>query len=437
MPPLRDFIVTALVFIAIPFILKRPYIGILVFSWLGYMNPHRLTWGFAYNMPFSMIVALTTMVAMIFHREMRKIPLLPITVVWLVWIVWMNITTVLAMLPSSAFLEWDRAMKIQLMALITMMLMQSEQRIKWLIYVIVGSIGFYGVKGGIFTIATGGQYLIFGPENSFFQGNNGLGLVMLMVLPLMRFVHLQLENRWARIGMVTMMLLTGLSILATYSRGAVVGAAAVGVYLLLKSRKKLLFIPVTVLTVVLVILPFMPDSWYQRVETIKDFRTDPSVAGRFNAWSFAWNIAQERPIAGGGYGVFSKSLFLVYAPDPEDFHDAHSIYFEALAEQGFVGLGIYLILGIFAFRQCKKIMILAKSHARLQWAYDLASMLSVSLVAYAVCGLFLGLAYFDLYYHIIALLILTRNEVNKVLSETAAPARANLAGRETSRLMPR
>lgn len=437
MPPLRDLIVTAIVFGAIPFVLRHPYIGILVFSWLGYMNPHRLAWGFAYDMPFSMIVALTTMAAMIFHKEIRKIPLLPITAVWLVWIVWMNITTAFAILPSSAYLEWDRAMKIQLMALITVMLMQSEQRIKWLIYVIVGSIGFYGVKGGIFTIATGGQYLIFGPENSFFQGNNGLGLVMLMVLPLMRFVHLQLQNRWARMAMVAMMLLTGLSILATYSRGAVVGAAAVGLYLLLKSRKKLLFIPVTVLTVVLVILPFMPDSWYQRVETIKDFRTDPSVTGRFNAWSFAWNISQERPITGGGYGVFSKSLFLVYAPDPEDFHDAHSIYFEALAEQGFVGLGIYLILGILAFRQCKKIMTLAKNHDRLQWAYDLASMLSVSLLAYAVCGLFLGLAYFDLYYHIIALLILTRNEVNKVLSEAEAPARARLAGQGANRLMIR
>lgn len=53
---MRDILVTALILGSLPFILRRPYIGILVWAWVSYMNPHRLTWVFAYDLPFAQIV---------------------------------------------------------------------------------------------------------------------------------------------------------------------------------------------------------------------------------------------------------------------------------------------------------------------------------------------------------------------------------------------
>ena len=46
---MRDIIVTLAVFGLLPLILRRPWLGVLAWSWLGFMNPHRLTWGFAYD----------------------------------------------------------------------------------------------------------------------------------------------------------------------------------------------------------------------------------------------------------------------------------------------------------------------------------------------------------------------------------------------------
>ena len=61
----------------------------------------------------------------------------------------------------------------------------------------------------------------------------------------------------------------------------------------------------------------------------------------------------------------------------------------------------------------------------LAWAPNLAAMLQVSLVGYAVGGAFLGLAYFDLFYHLVALLAVTRAVVERQpgggVEETAAP----------------
>src|SRR5215475_3663731 len=58
---IRDTLVSAIIFASLPVCFIRPWVGILVWSWIGYMNPHKLTWGFATNMPFGQLVAVATL----------------------------------------------------------------------------------------------------------------------------------------------------------------------------------------------------------------------------------------------------------------------------------------------------------------------------------------------------------------------------------------
>ncbi|HEU4855481.1 MAG TPA: DUF5935 domain-containing protein, partial [Nitrosospira sp.] len=44
---MRDILVTLIVFGALPFVFKRPYIGVLLWVWISVMNPHTQGWGFA------------------------------------------------------------------------------------------------------------------------------------------------------------------------------------------------------------------------------------------------------------------------------------------------------------------------------------------------------------------------------------------------------
>lgn len=418
---MRDLLVTLIVFGSIPFIFKRPYIGLLMYCWVSYMNPHRLTWGFAYDMPFAALLAAVTIFAMLFSKESKGVPVTGITIVWAMWIIWMNVTTVFAMspVPSDVHFEWERSMKIQLMAIVTMMLITSPQKIKLLTLVLALSVGFYGIKGGFFALVTGGNFLIWGPPGTFFEGNNGLAFALVMILPLMYFLQSYAKNKWLRYGYIAAMGLMGISILASYSRGAFLGVAAVMVYMVLKSRKKALMLPMVIVGAILA-LSFMPQKWYDRINTIQTYEEDGSALGRINAWYFAFNIAKERPLIGGGFSVFNKQLFASYAPDPEDFHDAHSIYFESLGEQGFVGLALFLTLLFLVFREAQHIRKLTRGKENLKWAFDLASMAQASLVGYAVAGSFVGMAYFDLYYHIICIVVLTRQAVDESLKNELA-----------------
>jgi probable O-glycosylation ligase (exosortase A-associated) len=394
-----------------------------MWCWLAYMNPHRLTWGFAYDFPFAAIVAATILLALFFWREPKRIPWTPLTFVWLAFVLWMCFTTLFALVPDYAFGELERTIKIQLMTFVTIMVMTTRNRLNSLVWIIVVSLGFYGIKGGIFTILKGGQYLVFGPEGSFIGGNNSLALALIMTLPLMRYLQLNSNRRWVRYGLGIAMVLSLLSILASYSRGAFLALLAMGVFLWLKSRKKAMLMLLT-LTVITVAWWFMPDRWVDRMETIQTYSEDTSVLGRFNSWWFAFNVAKARPFVGGGYDVFfDPELRQRYnAPDLERMDDAHSIYFEVLGEHGFIGLALFLTLGFLALRSGACIIRETKNRKELQWARDLAGMTQTSIVGYASGGAFLGLAYFDFYYHLIAILVITRFLIQKNLREDIASA---------------
>jgi len=164
---MRDIIITLIVFGAVPWIIRKPSIGILVWSWLAYMNPHRMSWGFAYNLPFSAVTAIAIFIGFVFSKEPKRIPLTPVTVVWGLFILWMLVTTFFAVHPDAAFIEMKKVIKIQVMAIFTLMLMANRERINQLVWVIAFSIGFFGIKGGIFTILTAGQYRVWGPPETF------------------------------------------------------------------------------------------------------------------------------------------------------------------------------------------------------------------------------------------------------------------------------
>ena len=419
---MRDLLLILLIFGALPWIITRPYIGTLVYAWLGLMNPHRLTFGFAYAFPFGMLVALATVVGLLFSSEKKRAPWSPTFVVWLLLILWFNITTLFSLSPDDAVVEWDRAMKIQVMILISMLLLHGKERINAFIWVIVVSLGFYGIKGGIFTILTGGQYRVMGPWDTFITDNNTLALALIMTLPLMRYLSVVASHKYVRYGLIGAMGLTAMAVISSHSRGALLAGGTILLFLIMKSRHKVRFTIVALLALPVMLLS-MPDAWFERMGTISEYQKDSSAMGRINAWWFAYNLAKDHPITGGGFDVFTKELFQQYAPNPLDHHDAHSIYFEILAEQGFVGLGLFLLLGIMVLRSCSWVIKNVGDREDLIWAGDLARMLQVSFVRYAVGGAFLGLAYYDLYYDLVAAIILLQFHVREqVLDAAAAPA---------------
>jgi len=429
---MRDIVLTLVIFGTLPFILRRPHIGVLVWTWIGFMNPHRLTWSFAYDMPFAMIVALVTLVSLLMSREPKKIPWARESIVLLIFLSWILLTTMQALYPWLAWPHFNQIWKIQLMVFVTMILMQSKERINQLVWVIAMSIGFYGVKGGIFTIVNGGVYHVRGPEGSFIGGDNEMGLALIMTIPLLRYLQLTTRSMWVRSFLAVAMVLCAAATVGSQSRGALVGLVAMGTFLWLKSRNKVFTAALGVVAIGLV-LSVMPQQWYDRMATIQTYDQDQSAMGRINAWKMAFNMAKDRPL-GGGLESFQDYSFALYAPNPDDVHASHSIYFEVLGEHGFVGLGLFLMLGLMTWRSASWVIGRARRDREKRWAADLAAMVQVSLVGYASAGAFLGLAYFDYYYTLIALVVLCKavlisSNAKQVAESAAGTGRLPLGSR--------
>ena len=401
---MRDLFVASVVFGLLPFILKRPFWGILLAAWLGYMNPHLLCYGFAKTMPFVMLTVLATLVGMLLSKEVKRMVWSREVVVLLIFIAWMGVTTTQALYPELAQPQFIKVIKIQVIVFMTLLLLTSRERVHLFIWVVVLSLGFYGVKGGIFTLLTGGAHRVQGPYGSFLGGNNETALALVMTVPLMRYLQLQAQRRLVRHGLTIGMLLTVVAIVGTQSRGALVALALTGAIFWVKSRHKV--VTAVVMAVALAgTISFMPQEWVDRMGTIKTYEQDRSAQGRITAWWTAYNLAKNR-FTGGGFETFQARVFVLYSPEhTADSRDVHSIYFETLGEHGFVGLSLFLLLLGMAWAKCGSIIRFAKKRPDLVWARDLAAMIQVSFVGYMSAGAFLGLAYFDYIYHLVIVVV--------------------------------
>jgi probable O-glycosylation ligase (exosortase A-associated) len=426
---MRDLVLALFLFGSVPFILWRPTIGIFLWVWVSVMSPHRLTWDFAYDFRFAYLIVIATLVGMLFSREPKRLPATPVTVVLFLMVLWMNVTTVFAIDTALSLPMWERVMKIQFMVFVALYLLRSKQHVQVLIWVLAGSVAFFGIKGGLFTLREGGEYRVYGPPGSFIEDNNSLALATVMTIPILYFLYLQATKRWVRWGLLATMVLLGFSALGSHSRGGFLAITAMIGFLWWKSRTKLVTGFVLALLVP-VAIGFMPENWDYRMQSIQTYEQDASAMGRINAWTTAFNVAQDRPFVGGGFEMESPSVYARYAPDPTIVRSAHSIYFQILGEHGYVGLLLFLLLWILVWRDASSIIRHSRSQRELQWAHDLARMIQVSLVGYAVGGAFLNLAYYDVPYNLLVVLVLTRLLVEKEIKsppqnqEVSAPMAA-------------
>jgi probable O-glycosylation ligase (exosortase A-associated) len=408
---MRDIALTLLVFGSLPFILRRPFIGVLVWSWLSYMNPHRLTWGFAFDMPFAQIVAITLLFSLLFSREKLKIPFNGTIVIWILFILWMLITSIFAIYPDYAMDQFIKVSKIQIVTFLTLMLMTTQQRIHQLIWVIAVSIGYFSGKGGLFTILTGGSSRVWGPPGGFIQENNSLAMATLMIIPLIIYLYqVHRKQKWIALGLATVGVLSLVSVLGSQSRGALVSIIAVSGFLWLKTKSKLLSGIVMVL-LGLILVSFMPQSWHDRMDTISSYQEDASAMGRINAWTYSINVASAR-LTGAGFESWSVENFTRWAPNPADVHAAHSIYFGVLGDHGWPGLIMFLLILFFTWRTLSKTIRRTNSKPEYSHQNLLARMLQVSMIAYMSGGAFLSLSYFDLPWHVIAIALLLAQQLD-------------------------
>jgi probable O-glycosylation ligase (exosortase A-associated) len=434
---MRDIALTVLIIGLLPVCLVRPWIGVLVWYWFGLMNPHMFAWGFARHQPFAMGIALATLIGALMAKDRAPIPWNRELALIVLLLVYFTFTTFFAWEPVPAWKYLEQVAKILLMTFIATMFIYGKDRVRALMLVIGLSIAFYGIKGAIFTVTTGGAYKVQAPEGVFIGGNTFLGLALNMVIPVLVSLAREEENKKLRIFLNFSAACCAISSLFTYSRGAFLGLAVVLPLLLLKDPRKAWGGVMLLVLAGSLAVWIAPEGLWRRTETIQTYEQDMSAMKRIRSWSVAWNIAKDYPLTGAGFQFeFSpnKARWYGYASEelramPGGTQAAHSAYFQILGQHGFVALGMYVFLIVSTIATLTRLRKRALALPNAGWIAVYSDGLRIGIIAFAISGAFINVAYFDLYFIYVAMTAILSRELAAASQQPAQSADTNAVTR--------
>lgn len=401
---IAEIALIVLVVASLPLCFTRPWIGVLVFAWLGYMNPHRLVGGFVGDLPFSKLVAGATLLGLLRSAGKQSLPRTrEIYLLAALWITFLCSTLFTATHPALARAKFAEVSKILLMTGVTMALFRDRRRLHALLLVMALSIGCLGFAGGVWALSTRWPTILWGPADSGIGDNNAFGLALTMVLPLLALLRDEERRPWLRHVLLAAFGFSIVAVYATYSRGALVILLIVLVLLVVKRRARDVAL-LAVMVAALATIAMAPQQWRERMLTITPtaYRDDSSGRHRMLSWYVAVRLGIDHPVLGAGFWPFDPEVYEHYLPGYFDFHDAHNHFLQVFAEHGFTGLILLVALLGSVFIDLRRVMQATRGDPGRRWMSHYADLVEVSLIAYIVGGVFLNMAYFDLMYQLIA-----------------------------------
>jgi probable O-glycosylation ligase (exosortase A-associated) len=427
---MRDLLVFGVVLLGLPMAFRRPFLGLLLFSWLAYMRPQDLCWGFARNMRFSFFAGIAMVIGWwAFEQGRRRFAQWDVrTVLLLVLTALVTLSYVAARYHTELFTTyWIEFVKIIVVALFTTGQVDSRQRFRWLLWTIALCLGFYGFKGGVFGVLSGGAPILRGP-GGMMEDNNDFCLALVMNVPLLWYLGLNDRHiPWVRPVTRMAMALTVVTVLLTHSRGGFLALVVTALWIAWRSRQ--LFRAVLALgACTLLFFAFVPHHVLERLATIKEGAAESSAAARIVAWRTAMRMIADNPVLGVGWRNF-QPRYLDYAMVTPDSHAmtyvAHNSYLQIWAESGTPSFVCYLVLLVSVFPACRRVYRMGQLRGDMSWALDYGRMMESTTLAFMIGAVFLSRGHFDLIYHwlalVTALAVIARREFAQ---QAAAPAAA-------------
>jgi O-antigen ligase len=195
--------------------------------------------------------------------------------------------------------------------------------------------------------------------------------------------------------------------IGTEARTGLVCIAVLGVLTLRNVKRRFLYIAGAGL-LGLAAIPFLPQSFTSRMETIQGYQADESANTRLAVWGWTLEYVQDHPF-GGGFEAYRQNHIQVQTVDArvsgaveqintrteaDSGRAWHSAYFEMLGEQGWPGLFLFLLIHVTGLVRMERLRRRYRGRDGDEaWVAPLASALQHFQIVYLVGGLFVAVAF--------------------------------------------
>lgn len=394
---MRDIVVLIFTLGCIFAATKKPWWGVISLAIFSYLNPHAFAWGFVRSLPLYYILFLVVAFRTFTTNDKQPIPkdwrVVSFFLLWSYFI----FTTTQAYYPEIARERLWYISKIYIPFIFTLLLINNKEKLYYLIITIGISLGIVAVKGGLFAIAHGFSYRIYGPPGTQFEENNAFAVATLIAVPLVLLWGKESDNGKVKKIVPICVLLMYISSLSSWSRGALLTMVALTFMLLVNSNRKYLLIPI-ILSGLFFAKDFLPKEWFNRMDTLNTYEEDKSAMTRIEAWTDGWHHTLKHPFTGSG---FEGWMWVTK-------RDWHSSYVEMFSEHGFIAFGLWLSMILGTVISLTKLKNSTKNIPGLEWVGNYSFAIRTSLICYMVGTAFLGLSYCDLLYHLIFIGVLIK-----------------------------
>lgn len=394
---MRDIVVLIFLVCCIIAAMKKPWWGVLSLAVFSYLNPHAYAWGFVRTLPVYYVLFLVVVFRSFTTKDKQPIPMdWRVVFFVLLWLYFM-FTTTQAYFPNAAWQKFWIVTKIYIPFYFTLVLINTREKLYYLIITIGISIGIVAVKGGLFSILTGFGHRVYGPPATQFYDNNQFAVAMLMAVPLLLIWQKESPHFWVKRGIIFSIPVIYAASLSSWSRGALLTMVVLTLLLIWHSNRKYLAIPIVIGGAIFAV-DYLPQEWFGRMETIETYEQDASAMSRIETWTDGWNHTLRHPFTGAGFDGWRYV----------SMRDWHSSYVEMFSEHGFIAFAIWLSMILGTVASLTILPMKTKDIEGMEWVKTYCIMIRASLISYMVGTAFLGLSYWDMLYHLIFISVLIK-----------------------------
>ena len=405
---------------------RKPFLFVLAYAYIDIVAPQKVSWGFLQSIPISLIAFMGAVTAWAVAEDKSGIRFSPRQFLLLLLLIYCGLTTRGADFPDEALEKWAWVWKALVFAMFLPLTLRTRLRIEAFTLIMVLSVGVIVIGGGIKTLAGGGGYgelkLLVNDNTGLYEGSI-ISTVAVCVMPLA--LWLARHGTIFKPGLLVWLFALGICFscllmpVGTQARTGLICVAVLGVMMLRSVKRRLLYIG-AIGALVTIAIPFLPQSYTERMSTIRNHQSDQSASTRVAVWKWTIEYAKTHPF-GGGFEAYRQNVLSYDKIEAENAGDNntaietqrieergrayHSSYFEMLGEQGYPGLAMWLLLHIMGVVHME---VIRRSYAKntspeLRWMTPLADALQQAQIVYLFGGAFVGIAFQPFCYMLVGL----------------------------------
>lgn len=411
---MRDLFLIILFPIFLYYGFRTPVVALYLWFWTSMYPLQNWLFGIALSLRFNMVFSLITMFGYFFMKNKPAFKMSGLFALVIIFTLHSALGVAIYASYSGMWNKFEIFFKTILFFIFTVLLLRKKEHFEAILFYLCLALCFFGVMEGLKVLLSGGGHKIEGITGPL-GDNNKVALGLNMTVPLILYLMTQVKDKYIKLALMGAAFCCIMAVIGTASRGGFIGLVFMSIYYWWKNGKKLSIVFSAILIAGLVIA-LMPASWFERMDSIDNDAEASPLTTRVTSWKINYLAALDHPLVGHGFnGTATKRVWINYVfdldsldwgidtPIPEIGYVAHSIYFEVLGNQGFVGLFLFLLI---IFLTLTKISSLQRNYYKKgTWERELLNAVKVSLVSYCICGAALSAAYFELLYFLIAVVL--------------------------------